>query len=137
MSYHSQYQRQTYPAFVCRKHKLKKFEVRPSKVWNLYFVYFNKKDIGYFEKDKSIRRDKNGRQIYFFINQSFKHKSNLNNPKYISHDKIGTISFFFNDRTEKWKIKYITINKIPEQFLNDRKVLIEKTENEHNDIAYD
>lgn len=128
--------RQVYPIFVCKKHKLKKFEVRPSKIWNLYFVYFNNKNIGYFEKDKSIRRDKNRRQIYFFINEAFNHKNNLNNPKFILHDKIGTISFFFNDKTEKWKIKYVTINKIPKQFLNDRKVLTEKSKNEYNNNFY-
>ncbi len=124
--------KQVYPYFVCKKHKLKEFEVRPSKIWNLYFVYFNNKNIGYFEKDKSIRRDKNGRQIYFFISEPFNYKNNLNNSKYISHDKIGTISFFFNDKTEKWKIYYVTLSKVPLQFLNDRKVLTEKYKNEHN-----
>ena len=110
-----------------KKYALNKFEVKPySETESLFSLYYLNQKIGFFSRTTDlITTNCNGKNKYFFIRHIYNPQI-YPLPSHEHNEVIGTISFEFGDKSKKWKIGYVKLTSIPEQFLFDRKVLFEK-----------
>lgn len=104
-----------YPFYIAhKKYVLNKFKIRPCSKGEFLCLCYLEQKIGYFSRITDIvTTNCNGKNKYFFI----KHEDGV----------IGTISFEFNDKNKRWKIGYVKLTAMPEQFIFIRKVLFEKS----------